>query len=263
MEGAPPAADSVHTAGRRLFVNGKSDRLGALRLKQSTATSIVKGKTSKKASALPASTTSLADESDDEPSVSAPVRPQPPPSREFKVVKRPTGQKKVDKEVISLASSDTPSGSEDLDENLEESVVLDSDYQDDVSSKKRKAKSEGASRASKKRSPSVAPAEKAVSAKKTKGKVPVRPKPKVPERRAPSGTAESSGDEHIRDVRGMFVPLAFASIRRLMYIVAKPAKRLLNGSSAQGMNLLTTLLQFPLTDTILRASCDCSRSHRG
>ncbi|KAG1784330.1 uncharacterized protein HD556DRAFT_1315168 [Suillus plorans] len=162
VEGAPPAADSVHTAGRRLFVNGKSDRLGALRLKQSTATSIVKGKTSKKASALPASTTSLADESDDEPASS--------PSREFKVVKCPTGQKKVDKEVISLASSDTPSGSEDLDENLEESVVLDSDYQDDVSSKKRKAKSEGASRASKKRSPSVAPAEKAVSAKKMKAK---------------------------------------------------------------------------------------------
>ncbi|KAG1788299.1 uncharacterized protein HD556DRAFT_1447895 [Suillus plorans] len=136
VEGAPPAADSVHTAGRRLFVNGKSDRLGALRLKQSTATSIVKGKTSKKASALPASTTSLADESDDEPSVSAP--------------------KKVDKEVISLASSDTPSGSEDLDENLEESVVLDSDYQDDVSSKKRKAKSEGASRASKRGHPKPA-----------------------------------------------------------------------------------------------------------
>ncbi|KAG1796090.1 uncharacterized protein HD556DRAFT_1441928 [Suillus plorans] len=131
VEGAPPAADS--------FI-----------LQDSTATSIVKGKTSKKASALPASTTSLADESDDEPSVSAP--------------------KKVDKEVISLASSDTPSGSEDLDENLEESVVLDSDYQDDVSSKKRKAKSEGASRASKKRSPSVAPAEKAVSAKKMKAK---------------------------------------------------------------------------------------------
>ncbi|KAG1786881.1 uncharacterized protein HD556DRAFT_1311169 [Suillus plorans] len=141
VEGAPPAADSVHTAGRRLFVNGKSDRLGALRLKQSTATSIVKGKTSKKASALPASTTSLADESDDEPSVSAPC---------------PTGQKKVDKEVISLASSDTPSGSEDLDENLEESVVLDSDYQDDVSSKKRKAKSEGASRASKRGHPKPA-----------------------------------------------------------------------------------------------------------
>ncbi|KAG1897604.1 uncharacterized protein F5891DRAFT_1191808 [Suillus fuscotomentosus] len=215
VEGAPPAADLVHTAGCRLFVNGKSDRLGALHLKQSTATSIVKGKTSKKALALPASTTSLADESDDEPSVSAPVCPQPPPSREFKVIKRPTGQKKVDKEVISLASSDTPSGSEDLDENLEESVILDSDYQDDVSSKKWKAKSEGASRASKKRSLSVAPAEKAVSAKKTKGKVPVRPKPKVPERRALSGTAESSGDEHIRDVQ------------------AKPAKRLLDGSSAQ------------------------------
>ncbi|KAG1817888.1 hypothetical protein EV424DRAFT_1347781 [Suillus variegatus] len=207
VEGAPPAADLVHTAGHRLFVNGKSDHLGALHLKQSTATSISKGKTSKKASALPPSTTSLADKSDDKPSVAAPVHPQPPPSREFKVVKRPTGQKKVYKEVISLASSRELRGygyrwgTEDLDENLEESVILDSDYQDDVSSKKQKAKSEGTSRASKKRSPSGAPAEKAVSAKKTKGKVLVRPKPKVPERRAPSGTAESSGDEHIRDVR--------------------------------------------------------------
>ncbi|KAG2354978.1 hypothetical protein BDR07DRAFT_1493834 [Suillus spraguei] len=234
VEGAPPAANSVHTAGHCLFVNGKSDCLGALCLKQSAAT---KGQTLKKASALPPSATSLVDESNDEPNMAAPVRPQPPPSQEFKVVKHPMGQKKVDKEVtpsttslvnesddesnvappvhpqpppsqefkvakclmgqkkvdkevISLGSSDTPSGSDDLD-----------DYQDDVSSKKQKAKSEGTSRASKKRvSPSVAPVEMAVPAKKMKGKVLARPKGKVSERRAPSETAESSGDEHIQDV---------------------------------------------------------------
>ncbi|KAG2115162.1 uncharacterized protein F5147DRAFT_649568 [Suillus discolor] len=125
------------------------------------------------------------------------------------------GQKKVDKEVISLVSSDTLSGSED---NLEESVVLNSNYQDDISSKKRKAKSEGTLRASKKRSPSVVPAEKAVLAKKMKGKVPVRPKAKVPERRALSRTAESSSDEHIQDVM----------------VQAQPAKHLHDGLSAQG-----------------------------
>ncbi|KAG2076377.1 hypothetical protein BDR04DRAFT_1114424 [Suillus decipiens] len=150
--------------------------------------------------------------------MAAPICPQPPPSQEFKVVKCPmgqkkvnkeitpsatslvnksddesnvaapysTGQKKVDKEVISLQSSDTVSGSEDLD-----------DYQDNVSSKKWKAKSKGTLQASKRVSPSVAPVEKTVPAKKMKGKVLARPKAKVSERRATSETAESSGDEHI------------------------------------------------------------------
>ncbi|KAG2115163.1 uncharacterized protein F5147DRAFT_769617 [Suillus discolor] len=57
-----------------------SDRLGALHLKPSTATSVIKGKISKKASTLPPSATSLADKSDDEPDIAAPVHPQPPPS---------------------------------------------------------------------------------------------------------------------------------------------------------------------------------------
>ncbi|KAG1779267.1 hypothetical protein EV702DRAFT_1195243 [Suillus placidus] len=146
VEGAPPAADSVHTAGRHLFVNSKSDRLGAPRQKQSTATTKIKGKTSKKASTLPPSD----NESDDEPNVAVPVCPKPPPTRAFKVVARPTGQKKVEKKseekkvVISLVSSDTPSASED--EDLEKAVNHDdTDYEDDISSKKRKAKSEGTS----------------------------------------------------------------------------------------------------------------------
>lgn len=172
-------------------MNGKSDRLGAPRQKQSTAATQIKGKTSKKASTLPSSD----NESDNEPNAAALVRPKPPPSREFKVVARPTGQKKVEKkkEVI-LVSSDSLSGSEDLDKDMEEAATHDTDYEDDVLSKKRKAKSEGTSRASKKRvSPSVA----------KKGKVPMRPKAKE--------AAEPSGDER-QDVavRGMSL-LSFSS----------------------------------------------------
>ncbi|KAG1812851.1 uncharacterized protein BJ212DRAFT_1482912 [Suillus subaureus] len=140
LEGAPPAADSVHTAGCCLFVNSKSDHLGAPCQKQSTAATQIKGKTSKKASILPPSN----NESDNEPNVAVLVHPKPPPSWEFKVVACLTGQKKVEKkkEVI-LVSSDSPSGSEDLNEDMEEAATHDTDYEDDVLSKKQKAKSEG------------------------------------------------------------------------------------------------------------------------
>ncbi|KAG0694536.1 hypothetical protein DFH29DRAFT_815240, partial [Suillus ampliporus] len=142
LVGAPPAEDSEHAAGRRLFANGQSDHCGLPRQKQSMATTRIKGKSSKKAPMLPASTISL---SEDEPQAAddlnvdaSPVHPavKPPPSREFIVVQRPTGQKKVDKkvdkkadkkvnkkvnkEVISLMSSDGQSGSEGPDEDLDE-----------------------------------------------------------------------------------------------------------------------------------------------
>lgn len=79
-----------------------------------------------------------------------PVRPigKPPPSREFKVARWPTGQKKVEKkvqnkEVISLVSSDGRSGSEYLEEDGVPNG--DSDYEDDTLSKKRKARSDSTS----------------------------------------------------------------------------------------------------------------------
>ncbi|KAG2114864.1 hypothetical protein DEU56DRAFT_705164, partial [Suillus clintonianus] len=44
VEGARPPADSVHTAGRRLFANGHSDRKGLAREKPSKAATKRKGK---------------------------------------------------------------------------------------------------------------------------------------------------------------------------------------------------------------------------
>ncbi|KAG1838465.1 hypothetical protein F4604DRAFT_1537465, partial [Suillus subluteus] len=44
LVGAPPAGDSEHAAGRRLFANGQSDRRGLPRQKPSMATTRIKGK---------------------------------------------------------------------------------------------------------------------------------------------------------------------------------------------------------------------------
>lgn len=203
----------MHLAGRRLFANRKSDRQGAPRQKPSVAATKIKGKgkvSTKQTSHDPA--ISLSD--DEFVEEAPPVRPigPPPPSREFKVVKLLTSQKKVEKkvvkkasnkEVISLLSSDGRSGSECPEEDGASNGH--SDYEDDVSSKKRKARSDGTSRASKKRpSPSNATTEKADLSKSVKSKnKPVSSKGKGSAERRGSPVAAESSDEETVPEQGM------------------------------------------------------------
>ncbi|KAG2363350.1 hypothetical protein BDR07DRAFT_1483838 [Suillus spraguei] len=207
LEGAPPAEDSVHTAGRRLFANGKSDRQGAPRQKPSVAVTKIKGKgkvSTRQTSHHPAISLSDDESAEELDTVAPPARPigPPPPPGSFKVVKLPTSQKKVEKkvpkkasnkEVISLLSSDGRSGSECPEEDGVSNGH--SDYEDESSSKKRKARSDGTSRASKKRpSPSDATTEKADLPKSVKSKGKGKGSA---ERRGSPVIAESSDEETV------------------------------------------------------------------
>lgn len=205
LEGAPPAEDSAHRGGRRLFVNGKSDRLGAPRAKPSAAATKMK-KVPMKSHRSPIT---LSEDNDSDGDGSVPPVLKPPPSREFKVVRPPKSQKKdekiekkiikksVKKEVISLVSSevsDARSGSEKPEDD--DDAKSDSDYEDDsAASKKRKAKSETTLRASKKRvSPAEPPLPKAGHSKlKGKGKA------RSEKSKRPS-TVETSDDEEAPNV---------------------------------------------------------------
>ncbi|KAG1817616.1 uncharacterized protein BJ212DRAFT_1500091 [Suillus subaureus] len=193
LVGTPPAGDSEHAAGHCLFVNGQSDCWGLPCQKPSMATTRIK---------VVQHPTGQKKVEKMEKKANKKVEKKVEKKAEKKV------EKKVGKEVISLMSSDAQPGSEDLDEDLDENLGDapndDSNYEDNDSSKKQKVKSEGPSRASKKRvSPTVAPVEKTVQAKKTKGKAPIWPKAKGPaEKRALPEAAESSRDEQVPDVAG-------------------------------------------------------------
>lgn len=215
---APPAADSVHTAGHRLFANGKIDRQGPARQKASAAATRRKIDTSsRRTGKAPPSHTSLISltDSDDDSGNNdisdvnaSPVKVInahkdvviPPPSRKFTVVNRPKDQKKEKKqEVISLVSSDTQSPSGNLIPTGEEKD--DSDYEDHVVSRKRKAKSEATSRASKKKVPSSEV--KAAQPKGVHGS-----KGKAPMRSLPLNDDSSSDDETLQEPteQGLFFP---------------------------------------------------------
>ncbi|KAG1719294.1 hypothetical protein EDD22DRAFT_963314, partial [Suillus occidentalis] len=186
------------------------DRQGAPRQKPSMAIKGKgKGKGKGKVSTRQTShhpTISLSDNESAEEldTIAPPARPigPPPPSREFKVVKLPTSQKKVEKkvpkkvsnkEVISLLSSDGRSGSECPEEDGASNGH--SDYEDESSSKKRKARSDGTSQASKKRpSPSDATTEKADLPKSVKSKGKGKGSA---ERRGSPVIAESSDEETV------------------------------------------------------------------
>jgi hypothetical protein len=189
--GARPPVDSIHAAGRRLFANSTSDRKGLAREKPSKAVTKRKGKTSQEAPTLRHSPLSLSDDSGDSDSDGPPNIPiGRPPAREFKVVQLPKQQKVVkSKEVISLTSSDAQSGSED-----ETTKKADSDYEDKATSKKRKAKSEGGSRAAKKRASST----ETPVPKVNKDKAPTRTKGGTEKVRKPK-IIESSDDEMLGD----------------------------------------------------------------
>lgn len=236
----------MHTAGRRLFANGKSDRQGAPRQKPSVAVTKIKGKGKGKVSTRQTShhpTISLSDDESAEEldTIAPPARPigPPPPSREFKVVKLPTSQKKVEKkvpkktsnkEVISLLSSDGRSGSECPEEDGASNGH--SDYEDESSSKKRKARSDGTSRASKKRpSPSDATTEKADLPKSVKSKGKGKGSA---ERRGSPVIAESSDEETVPEQGMQF----FAGCNKAHILFSGRAKRLRDGPSSKPVVLI-------------------------
>ncbi|KAG1855716.1 hypothetical protein DFJ58DRAFT_841014 [Suillus subalutaceus] len=162
-------------------------------------------------------------DSDTNPSTVRPIL-KPPPSREFKVVRPPKSQKKDEKkiikknlkEVVSPMSSNLSNPRSDSEQpDDDDGVKNDSDYENDSApSKKRKAKSEVTSRASKKRTPpSEASLPKIGHSKSMKGKGKVHA-----EKRKQPFAIESSDEEEAPDM----------PVR-----VIQTAKRLHDGPTAQ------------------------------
>ncbi|KAG2362248.1 hypothetical protein BDR07DRAFT_1376609 [Suillus spraguei] len=255
IEGKPPAVDSIHAGGHRLFANRKSDCLGLPRAKLSATATRQKAPTTLHTSPISLFDDNHSDDnnSDANPSTICPTLKLPPsckfdpsaikphPSCQFKVMRLPKSQvkdekdekkivkKNVKNEVISLVSSEVSnahSSSEKFEVNDRAESDSDCDYEDNSSvSKKQKAKSEVTLQASKKRIPSSKaslPKVGHLKSTKRKGKA-------LAEKSKQPFTVESSDDEEALDITVQGI---------------QPVRHLRDGPTAQGIVSLTASLQF-------------------